>query len=284
MDAAFRLNQFALLKTYLDALVQRYEHPAFIADDPISIPHGFDDPRDQEVIGLFAALLAWGQRKTILNKMAELCERMRYRPYHFVQSFSLERDSAALAGFKHRTFQPPDALWLVQALQAMLARFGTLENAFAHHLPPDALDVEPAIQGFSDTLLSMLPETPRRVHKHVARPARGSACKRLCMYLRWVVRPGPVDFGIWSAITPAQLILPLDVHAGRQARALGLVGRRQDDWRAARQLTETCRHLNPSDPARYDYAFFGVGAAGHELDARFTGTNRIDWTGLPTPR
>ncbi|RMF56142.1 MAG: TIGR02757 family protein [Bacteroidetes bacterium] len=259
----------AALKAYLDALVRRYETDAFIASDPISFPHAFDDPRDREVIGLFAALLAWGRRSTLLNKLAELCERMAFRPYAFVMGFDPERDARALAGFKHRTFQPDDALWLVRSLQAVLQRYGTLEELFAAHLPPDTPHIGPAIRGFSETLLTIVPGTPVRLRKHLARPDTGSACKRLSLYARWMVRPGPVDLGLWTRIRPSQLVLPLDVHVGRQARALGLLTWRQNDWRAVVELTEACRRLCPDDPVRYDFAFFGPGASGEPLDARF---------------
>lgn len=272
------------LKAYLDGLVDRFERRAFIADDPISIPHGFDDPRDQEVVGLYAALLAWGRRQTVLNKMEELCERMDYAPFCFVRDFDADRNAAALEGFKHRTFQPIDAFWFTHNLSAALARHGTVENLFADHLPADADDVGPAIQGFSTTLLSISPKTPERLRKHLARPAAGSACKRLNMYLRWMVRPGPVDLDIWTRITPDQLLLPLDVHSGRQARALGFVDRKSNDWKAAQRLTAVCRRFCPKDPARYDFAFFGPGAHDVSLDARFTGDNSVDLNSPPTPR
>ncbi|ARA93008.1 TIGR02757 family protein [Rhodothermaceae bacterium RA] len=272
------------LKAYLDALVRRFEQPAFIAEDPIAIPHGFDDPRDQEVIGLFAALLAWGRRQTVLDKMAELCARMAFRPYRFVYDFDEARDAPALEGFRHRTFQPIDALWLTKALSHELRTHGTVEALFARHLSAGDEHVGPAIQGFSAGVLTSLEGTPARLRKHLARPASGSACKRLAMYLRWMVRPGPVDLGIWSRIRPAQLVLPLDVHSGRQARALGLIDRAANDWKAALELTRRCRRLCPEDPARYDYAFFGAGAYGVSLDARFTGANTRTATSSPTRR
>ncbi len=258
------------LKTYLDRLVDQFEQPQFIQDDPIAIPHGFDDPRDQEVIGLYAALLAWGRRATILKKMEDLCERMQYRPYQFVRDFDPDRDGVHLATFKHRTFQPVDALWFTKNLSQALKRYGTVEALFASHLSPEARDVGPAIQGFSETIMAITPETPRRLRKHLARPASGSACKRLCMYLRWMVRRGPVDLGIWSMISPRHLVLPLDVHSGRQARALKMVTRNTNDWSAALELTQRCQHLCPDDPARYDFAFFGAGAYGVALDEQFT--------------
>ncbi len=257
------------MKTYLDELVSRFEQPSFIGTDPISIPHGFDDPRDQEIIGLFAAILAWGRRETVLAKMAELCERMQYRPYRFVYDFRIDRDEARLRGFKHRTFQPVDALWMVQSLSVIVRHYGGLEAAFAAGLTDDTTDVGPAIQHFSDTVLLSASGMPARTAKHLARPATGSACKRLCMYLRWMVRSGPVDLGIWSRIRPDQLVLPLDVHSGRASRALGLVSRAQNDWKAAMELTEACRVLSPEDPCRYDYAFFGTGVLGVPLDERY---------------
>jgi uncharacterized protein (TIGR02757 family) len=262
----------AALRDYLDGLVERFEKPAFLDEDPISIPHGFDDPRDQEVIGLFAALLAWGQRKTILNKLADLCERMSYRPFQFVFDFSTDPTSARpLSDFCHRTFQPVDALWLTSNLSRLLRKEESIERIFTRNMTNG--EVGSAIEGFSHAVMTADGSTPARLQKHLARPSSGSACKRLAMYLRWMVRPGPVDFGIWSSISPADLILPLDVHSGRQARSLGLVSRPTNDWRAAQELTAACKTLSPADPARYDFAFFGAGAYGVELDTRFTSSS-----------
>jgi len=153
-------------------------------------------------------------------------------------------------------------------LAKALTEHGAIEAFFAQFVPADR-GLAPALQGFSETLVSHVPETPPRLRKHLARPGTGSACKRLVMYLRWMVRSGPVDLGLWTALTPAQLALPLDVHSGRQARALGLLTRKQDDWRAVGELTEACRQLDPADPARYDYALFGIGANGDSLDPAF---------------
>ena len=250
------------LKSYLDGLVRHFEQPAFIADDPIAVPHGFSDPRDQEVIGLYAALLAWGRRSTVLAKLDELCERMDYRPYAFVRGFDEARDARRLATFRHRTFQPVDALWLTKNLSLLLERHETIESLFCSGLAEDGPDIGPAIQTFSDAVLNVSFHTPARLRKHLARPLAGSACKRLCMYLRWMVRPMPVDLRIWPRIRKEQLVLPLDVHSGRQARALGMLARRSNDWTAALALTAACRKLCPADPARYDYALFGLGAYG----------------------
>ena len=251
------------LRAFLDALVARYERPAFIADDPVSVPHAFDDPDDRGVVGLFAALLAWGRRSVILAKLADLSERMDHAPAAFVRRFRPARDAGRLAGFKHRTFNGDDAVALVLAVQAARADFGSLGALFASGLAEPDADIGPAIQTFSDTLAAIVPEAPVR-SKHLARPSTGSACKRIAMYARWMTRPGPVDFGQWAGVRPDQLVVPLDVHTGRQARRLGLLARPSDDWRATLELAEACRTFCPGDPARYDFALFGLGAYGGE--------------------
>lgn len=254
--------------------MRRYERPAFIGEDPISIPHGFSDDEDRAVIGLFAALLAWGRRDVMLRKLRELCKRMRMQPARFVRQYDDARDAERLDGFKHRTFQPIDARWLVKNLRAALRKYGSMQRLFARHLAPSAEHVGPAIQGFSETILGINPETPTRLRKHLARPEAGSACKRLAMYLRWMVRGGPVDFGPWRRIRPAQLLVPLDTHSGRTARRLGLLrGRKSNDWKAALQLTRRCRRLCPRDPARYDFALFGAGVSDARLAERFAASD-----------
>ena len=246
-------------RAFLDPLVARYERAAFIEDDPVSAVHAFDDPEDQEVIGLYAAVLAWGRRSVILAKLADLVERMDGRPARFVRTFSASRPGA-LEGFKHRTFSSADAVALTRSVRAVLEEHGSLGALFAGGLE-DGRDIGPAVQVFSDTLLTAVPDAAMRT-KHLARPSTGSACKRLSMYARWMTRPGPVDLAVWPDVDPARLVVPLDVHTGTQARRLGLLSRRYDDWRAVQELTDVCRALSPHDPARYDFALFGLGAYG----------------------
>ena len=248
----------AALGPWLLALADRYEQPAFLAGDPLGAVHAFDDPADREAIGLFAAVLAWGRRQTILGKLADLVERMDGRPDRFVRTATPERALRALDGFKHRTFTPADAVGLTLALRDALAAHGTLGALFAT-AAAGAPAIGPGLQALSDTLLSS-PHAPRA--KHLARPSTGSACKRLAMYTRWMVRPGPVDLGQWAGVRRDQLVIPLDVHTGRQARRLGLLTRSTDDWRAVEDLTAACRRLSPHDPARLDFALFGLGAYG----------------------
>ena len=189
-----------------------------------------------------------------------------YQPYAFVWDFHERANVTRLDGFKHRTFTYDDAYWFTTAFSMLLRRYRTVEAIFTAGHTPKATNVGAAIQGFSVRMMSALAVMPTRMWKHLARPAAGSAAKRLCMYLRWMVRPGPVDLGLWNAITPRQLVLPLDVHSGRQARQLGVLDRQSDDWRAAMELTTACRTLCPGDPARYDYAFFGLGVNGGPPD------------------
>lgn len=276
------MNPDRELKTFLDELVDRFEHPDYIPPDPIAIPHGFDDPRDQETIGLFAALLAWGRRQTVLDKMEDLCERMSYRPFQFVVDFDPVRDANALSGFKHRTFRSEDAVWLTHNLSVLLRQAGSMERLFRQHLHGDDDTVECAIEGFSRSAVSAVPGTPTRLNKHLARPGTGSACKRLNMYLRWMVRRGPFDLGIWDSFRTDQLVLPLDVHSGRQARRLGMLGRAGNDWRAAIELTQFCRTLDAYDPCRYDLALFGIGAYEVPVDAGLESEPTSSSTTSPT--
>jgi len=257
------VSDLRTVRAWLDPIAARYETEQFIANDPVSVPHAFDDPIDQEIAGLFAALLAWGRRDTLLRKLHELMERMEYRPARFI--LDLKPTSHALEGFRHRTFSSIDALGLSLSLQQVFREYGSLEGLFAQHWNHS---LATALTGFSNTLLAHVPGQPTRMRKHVARPSTGSACKRLVMFLRWMVRRGPVDLGLWrSSIGPEHLALPLDVHSGRQARAAHLLTRQTNDWKAVMELTRMCRALRPHDPAFYDFAFFGTGSAGEELGA-----------------
>jgi len=253
------------LKRYLDPIVVQFEQTGFIEDDPISIPHAFDDPADRELIGLFAALLAWGRRDIMLRKLAELCDRMSFKPAAFIRDYHPARNRSQVEGFVHRTFNDADLDSLIQALQE-LTRTQTLEEVFKRGLSADH-PLQSGLEAMSNRILDAAPGSPKRLKRHVARPSTGSACKRLNMYLRWMVRPGPVDFGQWTCINPADLSLPLDVHSGTQARRVGMLTRNANDWKAVVELTDSCRRLDPDDPCKYDFAFFGTGSVGEMLEA-----------------
>ena len=250
------------LKATLEYYHDRHNRPDFIPDDPIGLVHAFTERRDREIVGFWVATLAWGRRATIIDKGTQLIELMGGEPYRFITEHR-EEDRARFADWKHRTFNYTDTLYFLEFLQRFYREHDSLETAFARHLRPEDRNIEPALIGFHEDFFS-LPDAPRRTQKHVATPARKSRCKRLCMYLRWMVRKDVrgVDFGEWTTISPAQLCLPLDVHVERQARRLGLLKRKQNDWKAVVELTDAVRRFDPDDPARYDFSLFGMGIDG----------------------
>lgn len=257
-----RMPVFTPLQARLDAAVRRYNTPGFIPDDPISIPHRFDRLQDREITGFWAATLAWGQRKTIVKSAERLVQLMDGAPYDFIRNHE-ETDRQRFLDFKHRTFQATDTLYFLDFFQRYYRLNDSLEHAFARHLSSDAATVEAALTGFHRDFFDH-PYAPERTRKHVATPERGSTCKRLNMFLRWMVRrdAAGVDFGVWRQIRPAQLLMPLDVHVERVARNLGLLQRPQADWKAVLELTENLRAFDPDDPVKYDFALFGLGVLG----------------------
>ena len=244
------------LKKLLDKKVAQFNTVSFIKNDPISIPHQFEDNKDIEIMGFFAATLAWGQRATIISKCNELIYRMDGKPYNFVMNHSNE-DLKKLEGFKHRTFNDTDLLYFVDFFQRYYSEHESLENAF---IPEGGFtSVESSLIHFEKEFFNH-ENAPKRTRKHIATPARKSACKRLNMYLRWMVRKDDkgVDFGIWNKIPMSHLICPIDLHVERTARKLMLISRKPVDWLTAVELTENLRKLNEEDPAIYDYALFGL--------------------------
>jgi uncharacterized protein (TIGR02757 family) len=239
--------------------VEEYDQPAFILPDPISIPHFFSKQQDIEIAGFFAAIFAWGNRTTIINKSRELMQRMDNAPHEFCLNHS-PKDLQNLLSFRHRTFNPTDLLYFVEFFHKHYSENNSLETAFKRSLKRTDANIENALNGFYDYFFS-LEDVPKRTLKHIASPAKKATCKRLCMYLRWMVRQdnNGVDFGIWKNISPAQLIVPLDLHVARVARHFGLLTRKPTDWQAALELTEAMRSLNPKDPAKYDFALFALG-------------------------
>lgn len=244
------------VKDLLEAKVEEYNQVTFIENDPISIPHAFITKQDREIAGLFAAILAWGQRKTILNKCKLLLSWMDHAPYDFIRNHT-EDDLEPFTTFRHRTFNGTDALFFIHFLREYYKRHDSLEEAF---LPEkDELHVGGGLARFHNTVFAF--DHPVRCRKHIATPERNSACKRINMFLRWMVRndPSGVDFGIWHQLKPSQLIAPCDVHVDRVARKLGLIERKQTDWKTALELTDNLRKFDPDDPVRFDFALFGLG-------------------------
>lgn len=250
------------LQQYLDEVVGRCNRPDFISSDPISIPHQFTRLQDIEIMGFWVAMLAWGQRVTIINKANELIQLMDGAPYEFIIQHE-EKDRERFASFKHRTFQYTDTLYFLEFFQQYYRRHHSLEDAFSRHLMPEDDTVEKALLGFHELFFS-LEHAPKRTRKHVSTPARKSTCKRLNMFLRWMVREDDqgVDFGLWKSIGASRLLMPLDVHVDRVARKHGLITRKQTDWKTVLELTENLRAFDPEDPVKYDFALFGLGVLG----------------------
>ena len=219
----------------------------------------FFKKQDIEIMGFFAAIFAWGQRITIINKCKDLIERMDVAPHDFVLHHS-SKDLKRLLDFKHRTFTDTDLLYFISFFKDWYSKNDSLEDAFAMHIKAKDQTVENGLNGFRSVFFS-LEDVPERTWKHVSSPAQNSACKRINMYLRWMVRAdnNGVDFGLWNKIKPSQLMCPLDVHVQRVALKLDLLHREQSDWKAVVELTENLRKLDPKDPVRYDFALFGLG-------------------------
>jgi uncharacterized protein (TIGR02757 family) len=245
----------AHLKQFLDNKVKEYNQPAFIKDDPISIPHFFTKKQDIEIAGLFASVFAWGNRTTIIAKSKELMQRMDNAPFDFIKSHQ-EKDLKKLKGFKHRTFHEDDLYYFIEFLYQHYLKYDSLETAF---FPTHTYEVEKGLIHFKDYFFSF--EHLKRTEKHISSPLQKSTCKRLNMFLRWMVRNDKkgVDFGIWKNISPSQLICPIDVHVTRVAKKLGLLKRKQVDWLAAIELTDTLKQLDKDDPVKYDFALFNLG-------------------------
>ena len=251
------------LKNFLDAKVDLYNRSDFIALDPVSIPHQYSRTQDIEIAGFFAATLAWGQRVTIINKCKELLLIMGNTPYDFMLNHTLS-DLKPFEKFKHRTFNATDVLYFIEWLSTYYKKHNSLEDAFVgtnqQILKNPDFPIEAGLINFHNTFF-ILPDYPKRTIKHVSTPARKSACKRLNMYLRWMVRQdhNGVDFGIWKKIAPSQLVCPCDVHVERVARKLKLIKRKGMNWQTALELTGNLRKLDAEDPVKYDFALFGLG-------------------------
>jgi uncharacterized protein (TIGR02757 family) len=244
------------LKEYLDRKVDEHNQPSFIKDDPICIPHLFSLRPDIEIAGFFAAIFAWGNRTTIIQKSRQLMELFHLAPYDFVLHHS-DKDLKSLLSFKHRTFNATDLLYFVEFLRFHYRQHDSLEVAFTLH----GKSIENMLTGFHRYFFS-LEDAPARTKKHISTPGKNSSCKRLNMFLRWMVRNDDrgVDFGLWRNISPSQLICPIDLHVARVAKRMKLLDRTNADWKAALDLTARLREFDNDDPVKYDFALFSLGA------------------------
>ncbi|MEO0065983.1 MAG: hypothetical protein RI983_1309 [Bacteroidota bacterium] len=246
------------LQVFFNRKVKEYNQPGFIVADPVCIPHLFTKKQDIEIAGFFAAIFAWGNRTTIIQKSRELMQLMNMQPHQFcLEAGPVELKK--LEGFKHRTFNATDLLYCIEFFREHYRQYDSLENAFMPGNKAPA-SVKEALSYFHHYFFS-LEDAPLRTRKHISTPEKGSSCKRLNMFLRWMVRKDKegVDFGIWNQIKPHQLICPIDVHVARVAKRFQLLDRKQTDWLAAEELTNYLKKLDPKDPAKYDFALFGLG-------------------------
>lgn len=246
------------VKELLEEKYQEYCKLDFIESDPIQIPHLFEEPQDIEISGLIAATIAWGQRSTIIKNAKKAMTMMGNEPYRFVMEHS-EKDLTAFDGFVHRTFNSTDLKHFVRSLKHIYSVHESLEDVFVSGILESDENLKNGIHQFKKVFFSI--EHDKRTQKHVADPQKGSSAKRLVMFLRWMVRPNDkgIDFGIWKKIPTSMLSCPLDVHSGRNARQLGLLTRKQNDWKAVEELDYSLRKFDSKDPAKYDYALFGLG-------------------------
>ena len=296
------VNSNKELRDFLEKKVLEYNQPSFIVKDPVSIPHRYNKKQDIEIAGLFAAIFSWGNRTTIIQKSNELMHGMDDAPHDFIINHQ-PADLKKLLAFKHRTFNTTDLLYFIHFLKFHYLQSDTLESAFLQNpssgkkwdqQPQNNLgtgkrdqsggkifqnrelkikEISVAQSGENEivkkaltvfyTRFFSLEDAPRRTQKHISSPDKNSTCKRLNMYLRWMVRKDDrgVDFGIWENISAADLICPVDLHVARVARGFGLIGRKQTDWQTAMELTRALRVMDKNDPVKYDFALFGLGVS-----------------------
>jgi uncharacterized protein (TIGR02757 family) len=248
------------LQGLLERFHDKYNQRGFIEDDPVSIPHSYTKLQDREIMGFFAAVFAWGLRITTINKCRELSTLMDDDPHAFITGHK-PRDLRRMEGFRHRTFNSTDLLYFIAFFRWFYSGHQSLEEAFTGSLEKNTpVSMRDALGNFHQLFFS-LEFAPQRTHKHVANAWRNASCKRLNMFLRWMVRRDDrgVDLGLWKRIPPSALMCPLDVHVERSARLLGLVERRQRDWKTVEELTASLRRIDPTDPVRFDFALFGMG-------------------------
>ena len=244
------------LKDFLDAKVIQYNNPKFIESDPIQIPHRFSREEDIEISGFLTATIAWGNRKMIINNANKMMELLDNSPYDFIANHQ-PKDLKPLESFVHRTFNGNDFIYFIKALQHIYKNHSGLETVFSTHVENNS--TQQSIHQLKKVFFEL--EHLPRTQKHISDPLKGSAAKRINMFLRWMVRKdnAGVDFGIWNKLPASALSCPLDVHSGNVARKLGLLLRKQNDGKALAELDGNLRQLDTTDPVKYDFALFGLG-------------------------
>ncbi len=250
------MNKTEYIKRQLDKAVEKFNRFEFVENDPIQIPHRFSKKEDIEIAGFLSSTIAWGNRKMIIKNCYRLLDLMDNSPYEFIVHF--EKMDKHLSSFVHRTFQGEDLHYFILALKNIYTQYGGLEEVFNEGYAQDKT-IFSALSHFRTRFLE-LPHQ-KRTEKHISNVMSNSAAKRLNMFLRWMVRKDEngVDLGLWSQISMSDLMLPLDIHTGRVSRELGLLKRKQNDWKAVEEITQLLREFDRNDPIKYDYALFGIG-------------------------
>ena len=251
------------MRDLLERLHDRYNNESFIEADPISVPHSFTSTVDREVAGFLAATIAWGNRRAIVQSAHRMMRYMDNAPDDFVRN-ATQSDMEYLRTYVHRTFNGVDFQDFVRGLRHIITKWGSVGNYFESRYEEHG-DLRPVFSDFRRDFFAV--EHDVHCEKHLSSIDKGAACKRLCMYLRWFVRHDDrgVDFGLWRRIPMSALYMPLDIHTGRMGRNLGLLGRKQSDWKAVEELTASLRELHVDDPVRYDYSLFGLGISGDDI-------------------
>lgn len=251
------------MRELLERLHDRYNNESFIEADPISVPHSFTRPVDREIAGFLAATIAWGNRRAIVQSAHRMMRYMDNAPEDFVRN-ATEADMEYLRTYVHRTFSGVDFQDFVRGLRHIITEWGSVGNYFETRYEEHG-DLRPVFSDFRRDFFAA--EHDAHCEKHLSSIDKGAACKRLCMYLRWFVRHDDrgVDFGMWRRIPMSALYMPLDIHTGRMGRNLGLLNRKQSDWKAVEELTASLRELHADDPVRYDYSLFGLGISGDDI-------------------
>ena len=241
----------------LNKKVSEYNNPKFIESDPISIPHQFKNQKDIEISGYLTSIISWGRRAAILNSANKLMKIMDHKPYDFIMNAG-KSELKGIDNFVYRTFNADDCYFALEAMKNLYVKYDSME-VLANELFKENNDIKDVIIGIRKELLST--EHLKRSQKHFANPETGSAAKRTNMFLRWMIRQDNkgVDFGLWKNIPASALMIPLDVHSGNTARALGLLERKQNDWRAVEELSKRLKEYDKNDPVKYDFALFGIG-------------------------
>lgn len=250
------------LKDFLDNLVEEYETSDFIDKDPIRFVHMFEQDNDKEIAGILASCLAYGKREKIIDTVQNILEIIEFKPYEFAVNFNYKKDRKLFNNFVYRYNTGEDLALLFHSIGQTLKNHKSLNEMFTIHLCENKNNLKETLKTFVKEIIENLPDeatSNRGLNFLLPSSAKGSACKRLNMFLRWMVRKGPVDLNLWTEVPSSILLIPLDTHVAKLSRKMGLTERKADDWKTAQEITDKLKEFSPNDPAKYDFAIFGMG-------------------------